>query len=78
MYRDECGVLQDEKKAFELFRLAAMQGNAQAQYDLARMYLHGNGTVLSRSEANRWFNKAAAQGYTEAAAPHQPAAVEGV
>ena len=79
LYRDGCGVqfgvVQDKKKAFELFRLAALQGVPQAQYDLACMYFCGTGTVRVLSEADRWFQKAAAQGVTEASEPHQPAAV---
>ena len=79
LYRDGCGVhfggVQDKQKAFELFKLAALQGVPQAQYDLACMYLHGTGTVRVRSEANRWFQKAAAQGYAEVSEHHQPAAV---
>jgi TPR repeat protein len=47
--------------------MAAVQGLTQAKYDLARMYEHGIGTAVVRSEALRWFHEAAAEGHHDAA-----------
>jgi hypothetical protein len=43
-------------------RLLAEQGDAQAQYRLGSMYLHGQGVLLNNEEALRWYRKAADQG----------------
>ena len=44
----------------------AKQGNADAQYNLARMYFNGNGVTEDIQKALDWFQKAAEQGNTEA------------
>ena len=44
------------------YRKAAMQGHGEAQYKLANCYLQGHGVSKSKSEAKKWFNKAAEQG----------------
>ncbi len=41
------------------FRKAADQGEAQAEFDLGRMYDSGQGVVLDHAEAARWYTKAA-------------------
>ena len=43
-------------------RLAAEQGNADAQYVLGAMYYSGRGTEPSDVEAAHWFRQAAVQG----------------
>jgi TPR repeat protein len=68
LYKDgSCSVIKNEEKAFQLYRMCALKGSPQAQYELACMYLHGNGTICIRTEATRWFEKAAAQGHIVAA-----------
>ena len=62
------GVVQSHSEALRFCKLAAFQGFAQAQHDLGCMYQNGVGTAVVRSEANRWFHEAAAQGHEGAAA----------
>ena len=45
------------------FRLAAVQGNADAQAMLGAMYAEGQGVSQDDAEAVKWFRLAAAQGY---------------
>ena len=46
---------------------AAEQGDANAQYELGNMYLHGGEVVLqSDSKAAKWYHKSAAQGNADA------------
>lgn len=40
----------------------AQAGDAQAQLELAQMYMHGKGTKQSETEARKWCEKAAAKG----------------
>ncbi|MCS2611057.1 tetratricopeptide repeat protein [Halomonas dongshanensis] len=47
-------------------RLAAEEGDAEAQHKLGRRYQHGWGVPTDRVEAIKWFRLAAAQEYTEA------------
>jgi TPR repeat protein len=51
-----------------LYRLAAEQGDAVAQYDLGQRYDLGLGVPMDRVEALKWLTLAAAQGQTDAAA----------
>ena len=44
------------------FRLAAGQGNADAQYSLALMYITGPGGQRDYAEAVKWYRLAAEQG----------------
>ncbi len=48
------------------FRVWAMQGYANAQYNLGLMYDNGQGVVQDYAEAVRWFRKAAEQGDAKA------------
>jgi uncharacterized protein len=64
--RGEGAVAANFPVARELFRQAAEKGFANAQYDLAMMLLNGLGGKLDQSEAKKWFQKAAGQGYREA------------
>lgn len=49
-------------KALEYFEKAANNGQMLAQYNLAKMYLNGNGTSKNPQIAAQWFMKAAQQG----------------
>ena len=52
----------DYKKALRLWRHSANKGNANAQYQLGRMYQLGQGVEQSNSVAKSWYQLAAAQG----------------
>lgn len=56
---------QVKKNAMEL-RLAAEQGDAEAQYKLVDSYNSGEGVVQDKGESVKWLRKAAEQGYVEA------------
>ena len=56
------GVRADPAKAAALFRAAAIMGNANAQYDLARALNWGFGCEENPREALTWFRLAGAQG----------------
>ena len=47
-------------------RVKADQGDAAAQYKLARFYYQGKGVSKDYSEAFRWYRKAADKGYAKA------------
>jgi hypothetical protein len=47
-------------------RIGAEQGNAVAEYNLARLYYAGRGVPQSYAEAFRWYSKAADQGHPKA------------
>ncbi len=70
MYHFGHGVEEDDTKAFDLFRAAADQGDADAQYRLAGMYIFGfvknaPATDLDQ-EAARWYIAAAVQDHAAA------------
>jgi TPR repeat protein len=50
------------EEAVKWYRKAAEQGDAVAQYKLARMYKNGEGVTLDYAEAVKWYIKAADQG----------------
>ena len=54
---DECW-----EKAVYWFSLAAAQGDAAAQCNLATCYLKGQGVEQDRQEAIRWYEQAAQRG----------------
>ena len=56
------GVPQDDAEAVRWYRLAANQGNADAQGNLGAMLLNGQGVPQDHAEAIRWFRAAADQG----------------
>jgi uncharacterized protein len=64
--RGEGGVAANFGEARELFRKSAESGLPNAQYDLGMMILNGLGGRQSRGEAEKWFRRAADQGYREA------------
>jgi len=56
----------DYSKAVELFRKAAEQGNADAQFNLGQMYDQGKGVKQDYAKAVELFRKAAKQGNADA------------
>ncbi len=56
----------DYTRAADLFRKAADQGDALAQYRLGYMYYNGYGVPKDTNLASDWFHKAADQGLSEA------------
>ena len=66
-YRDGVGVKQSDKKAIELFEMAAKRGQAGAQYNLGLHYKQGShGLTQSSKRAIEYYTLAANQGYVEA------------
>ncbi len=51
-----------DMEAFQWFKVAAEEGNAEGQYHLGYCYLTGQGTTLNDKLARFWFLKAADQG----------------
>lgn len=51
------GIPSNPKRAFNLYKKAAVQGNEDAQYHLARCYEKGIGTNIDKNKADEWFNK---------------------
>jgi TPR repeat protein len=68
MFKLGQGVAQDYAEAVRLFRLAAAQGRAIAQYNMGVMFENGKGVAQDRGEAIRWYRLAAAQGEANATA----------
>jgi hypothetical protein len=66
MYQAGRGVPQDDAEAVKWTRLAADQGDANAQTSLGVMYYFGEGVPQDYAEAVKWFRLAADQGYTVA------------
>jgi hypothetical protein len=60
------GLEMEDCRALELFRLAAGQGLDMAQFQLGEMYYYGFGIAEDITEAQRWYQLAATQGYPEA------------
>lgn len=56
----------DYAVAFLEFREAATQGNAEAQYRLAVLYVQGRGVARSALDAEMWMRKAAEQNHPAA------------
>ncbi len=63
MYANGLGVSQDDKQAVKWFRLAAEQGNADAQNNLGWVYANGLGIPKDLEEAVKWYRLAAEQGH---------------
>ena len=57
---------QQLQQAFQLYSKAAEQGNAEAQYWLAYMYIMGMGTTRNEKQAIHWAFLAEQQGYPPA------------
>jgi uncharacterized protein len=57
------------ERAYDMFNYAASYyGDPNAQYNLARLYLDGNGVEADPRQAARWFNLAAEKGHHPAQA----------
>ena len=56
----------DDGKALELYRKAAEQGNANAQFKLMLLYYNGQGHPRAPDKAAQWASRAAEQGHQEA------------
>jgi len=65
VYLKGIGVEKDAAIAFRWFQLAANQGYAAAQDDLAEMLLKGIGVRQNETDAYIWFMRAAQQGLAE-------------
>jgi TPR repeat protein len=62
MYGNGDGVPEDYAEAVRWYRLAAEQGDVNAQYNLGYMYGNGDGVPEDIVLAYMWWNLAAAQG----------------
>ncbi|MFN3314478.1 MAG: tetratricopeptide repeat protein [Hyphomonas sp.] len=62
----ELGKAGDLDAAFPLIKSAAEAGLVEAQYTLATMYTHGQGTAQSKTTAREWYRRAAEQDHVEA------------
>jgi hypothetical protein len=63
------GIAPNSARALEMFHYAAVNfGDANAQYNLARMYLDGTGTEKDGRQAARWLFLAADKGHIESQA----------
>jgi len=60
------GIKRDMKRAFVLYKLAAEQGDANAQYDLGVLYRNGDGTKIDEKRALELFTLAADKGLAKA------------
>lgn len=66
-YEEGTGLLQNPRKAFQLYRIAAEAGNPKAQIKLAACYLRGTSSIKQNfSKAVEWFTKVASEDYPEA------------
>ena len=66
-YRDGVGVKQSDKKAIELYEMAAKRGQATAQYNLGQCYDQGSfGVTQSSQKAIDYYTLAANQGDADA------------
>ena len=65
MYAHGLGVWEDKAEAARWYRLAAAQGNADAQNSLGWMYRYGEGVPEDYINAHIWFNLAGVNGYQE-------------
>jgi hypothetical protein len=68
MFDEGQGVAKDYAEAVRLYRLAAAQGDADAQYALGNMFEYGKGVAKKKAEAIRLYRLAAAQGLAAASA----------
>ena len=71
MYDKGKGVPQDYKTAAKWWKLAAEQGNADAQNNLGAMYSKGRGVLQDYVYAHMWFNIAASSGKSKNASKNR-------
>jgi TPR repeat protein len=65
MYEHGDGVAQNYAEAVKWYRLAADQGDADAQFFLGTMYEQGHGVPQDYVQAHMWYNLAGAQGHVD-------------
>ena len=65
-YNGRGGVAKDYAEAVRLWRLAAAQGHAVAQFNFGRMFRDGQSVAQDYAEAVRLYRLAAAQGHSDA------------
>ncbi len=63
---EELGIEVDLKQSFYWYNEAAKNGQAQAQFNVAKCYENGKGTKKNRPKALTWYKKAAEQGHCAA------------
>jgi len=66
VYDKGLGVPEDKVEAERFFRIAAMKGNVNAQYNLGNIFFYGEGVTINYDEAMRWWRIAADQGHARA------------
>ena len=66
IWHSEDAIIMEQQKAFNLYKKAAEQGHAQAQFQLGFCYAKALGVEEDRMKAYIWFRKAAKQGIEEA------------
>jgi len=59
-------VPRDDRESAHWFKLAADQGQAEAQYNLGVLYANGQGVSRDDAEAVRWYRLAAERGHRDA------------
>jgi TPR repeat protein len=57
---------EEKQEAFNLFRAAAEQGHALAQYRVGVAFAYGEGVTQDLAQAAEWYRRAALQGYATA------------
>lgn len=65
-YKSGEGVIQDYARTYELYCLAALQGDSEAAHHLGSMHLNGLGRAADDALAAGWFKLAEKQGDTSA------------
>jgi len=65
-YRGGRGVPRNDSEALKWFRLAASQGDADAEFNLGVMYTDGQGVPQDDAEAATWYRRAADKGNARA------------
>ena len=65
-YKNGEGVTQDYARAYELYCIAALQGDGEAAYHLGSMHMNGWGRMPDDALAAGWFRQAEKQGDTGA------------
>lgn len=63
LYQMGLGIKKDPAQAFQLYSLAANQGNAVAQNNLGVMYEQGISVEVDLVQARTWYRKSAMNGY---------------
>ena len=64
--KGDCWLVADQCKAYEWFRRAAIQHDAEGLYHTAHAYQHGIGTISSDEEAFRNYSAAAQKEHVDA------------